>query len=85
MALYNKKYLTKNINKYTVTTCQRDVFKKKAFNMTDNMNKLNEAAAMLQAKTQGMGYKKGIAAVNLMAEFMARGVNLQDNGQSFNK
>lgn len=49
--------------------------------MTDNMNKFNKAAALLQNKARGAGYKKAAAAVNLAAEFMARGVNVQ-HGQN---
>jgi len=44
------------------------------------MNKFNAATAALKGKTHGAGYKKGIAAVNLAAEFMARGVNVQSGG-----
>lgn len=50
--------------------------------MTDNVSKFNTAAAAVQNKGHGAGYKKGIAAVNLAAEFMARGVNVQEVAQN---
>ena len=59
----------------------REMFFKEALNMTDNMNKFNKVAALLQNKARGAGYKKAAAAVNLAAEFMARGVNVQ-HGQN---
>ncbi|HIS71103.1 MAG TPA: hypothetical protein IAD02_03930 [Candidatus Enterousia intestinigallinarum] len=46
--------------------------------MTENTNKFAKATATLQGKSHGAGYKKGIAAVNLAAEFMARGVNVHN-------
>lgn len=49
--------------------------------MTDNMNKFNKATVVLQNKAHGAGYKKAAVAVNLAAEFMARGVNVQ-HGQN---
>ena len=59
----------------------REMFLKEALNMTDNMNKFNKATVVLQNKARGAGYKKAAAAVNLAAEFMARGVNVQ-HGQN---
>ncbi len=50
--------------------------------MTENTKNFIQAAAALQGKSRGAGYKKGIAAVNLAAEFKARGVNVHDNGQN---
>ncbi len=50
--------------------------------MTDNVSKFNTATNALNSKAAGAGYKKGIAAVNLAAEFMARGVSLQNHQQS---
>ncbi len=50
--------------------------------MTDNVSKFNTASSALANKNAGAGYKKGIAAVNLAAEFMARGVNLHSGNQS---
>lgn len=47
--------------------------------MTD-VNKFDAATAALKAKATGAGYKKGISAVNLAAELMARGVNVQNDG-----
>lgn len=55
----------------------REMFLKKALNMTGTMNELTKATATLQNKSRVVGYKKGIAAVNLAAEFQARGVNVQ--------
>lgn len=51
--------------------------------MTDNVSKFNTASSTLaNENAAGAGYKKGIAAVNLAAEFMARGVNLHGGNQS---
>lgn len=49
--------------------------------MTENMNKFDKGAAALEKKAHGLGYKKGVATVQLAAELMARGVNVQ-NGQN---
>lgn len=50
--------------------------------MTDNVSKFSIAPNALANKAAGAGFKKGIAAVNLAAEFMARGVNLHNGPQS---
>lgn len=50
--------------------------------MTDNVSKFSIASNVVANKANGAGYKKGIAAVNLAAEFMARGVNLHNGPQS---
>lgn len=52
--------------------------------MTDNIiSKFGQAAAALRGGAQqGVGYRKGIQAINLAAEFMARGVNIQNNNNN---
>jgi len=44
--------------------------------MTENMNKFEKASAALQGKVQGGAYKKGLAKVNLAAEFKLRDINV---------
>ncbi len=50
--------------------------------MTENTNKYTKAAAGLEGRAHVAGYKKGIAAVNLAAEFKARNVNVVDSQNS---
>lgn len=46
--------------------------------MTEGMNKFEKAAAVVQTKTHGAAYKKGLAKVNLADMFMARGIKVHD-------
>ncbi len=41
-------------------------------------NKFSSATAAIRSNLRGASYKRGITAVNLAAEFMRRGVNVQD-------
>ncbi len=50
--------------------------------MTDNVKSFKTATGALQDKVHAGGYKKGIAAVNLAAEFSARGINVRDMNQN---
>lgn len=44
--------------------------------MTENINKFEKASAALKGKGQGAAYKKGLAKVNLAAEFKLRDINV---------
>lgn len=46
--------------------------------MTENTNKFDKGAATIQKQAHVAGLKKAAVAVNLRAEFMARGVDVHD-------
>ncbi len=49
------------------------------------MNKFNTAAAVMQGKMQNAGFRKGMAAVNLMQELSKRGVVIAPQSGSIEK
>lgn len=49
--------------------------------MTNNVSKFNTAGAAIEQKAHNAGYKKGIAAVNFKAEFLARGINFENQNE----
>lgn len=50
------------------------MFFKRAFEMTDMIDKFNVGIEALQQGVKAQGYRKGAEAVNLAAIFQARGI-----------